>query len=814
MRMQLRDLAPGQTYAVQWRTNTGEMLSEWSQIQYFTTTNDLVAPSPVTGLSFFDSGTSMIAEWTAPTTDAAGKPLNDFRHYRITVTDGTANADFIVSGPKFELSRSENIRIFGTLKSSVTVFVRAVDNNYNESTALSVAASPANPPVPSTPVIGTYLGLMYLTWNGKTATATDMPVNFSYCEVHVSTTTNFTPSDTTYVTRITGVGSGAKAIIPGLTYGTTYYFKLVAVNDMMRKSAGSAQASGTPVRISGLDITNGQIGTDQINFTARDIGGANAYYPATTTAMNALTGVKSGDIAYITGSGYTTYKHNGTAWVLAPEIGKISGTKILTGTLTADAVGTNLIIASSANIGTAAIDAANISTVNAGSIRTGSLAADVKILAGPATGNHAEVTSGGIYVLGPAGNPDANGIVPIVPRVKMGTDTNDYFSIPNPNDISSTLAQIADDGTASFQGLSVETDIVIQGKKLLQDHLGPTMVKVVGAGNIAVAGLEQAGNVGIRSEYGLGQIAFPVEAGRAYMFFIRTPYWYTTGGGGVSQKLRIRNGGTPDLTSNSGVIMDLSYGTEPPGEWQNKEVVTFWPASFTGTAYLATTLQYFPPAGDTTTVIKVINGSLGMWAIDMGQTPAMTGNQSSLGGQLYGGAATTPTTPVQQYFYQSSANEIWVGKGDKVEMTNHADNAYQGWDPSGANGDMTTLIYWSGTDWPAVLAGARIDKMELFLYANHWYYASGGDAVIGTHGTRYRASWANNPRISPALKVETAWPRGAGRWCDISLWGDGFKSGYDRGIVLGPSGGTNLRYYGRFDGQAGQKPIIRVWYTK
>jgi hypothetical protein len=193
-----------------------------------------------------------------------------------------------------------------------------------------------------------------------------------------------------------------------LSYGTTYYVKLVAVNLQTKKSSPSAQGSGSPLRITGLDIEDGQISVSEINFTAFDIGGANAYYVATTTARDALTGVKNGDIAYITGSGYATYRYNGTTWLTAPEIGVIAGTKILAGTLTASAVGTNLLITASANIGTAVIDQANISTVSAGSIVAGTMSADVVVsgrFASPSlTGARREMNSVGFQAWDASGN--------------------------------------------------------------------------------------------------------------------------------------------------------------------------------------------------------------------------------------------------------------------------------------------------------------------------------------------------------------------------------------------------------------------------
>jgi hypothetical protein len=62
-------------------------------------------------------------------------------------------------------------------------------------------------------------------------------------------------------------------------------------------------------------------------------------------------------------------------------------------------------------------------------------------------------------------------------------------------------------------------------------------------------------------------------------------------------------------------------------------------------------------------------------------------------------------------------------------------------------------------------------------------------------------------------KTVSGWPKPGGLWVTLpsSLYA-GFKSGTYRGFGFGPSGGTNLLYYGRFNGGTGAK--IRVTYTK
>lgn len=408
MRMMLRDLAPGQDYAIQYRLNNGVDVTEWSQISRFRTDGDITAPAPVTGLTWGSSGSSFVAKWTAPTTDALGAPLRDFKDYQVIISAGATSRTYYVPTPTFEFTLFQNAELFGSIAATVNISVKARDNTGNLSTAATASYTESAPPVPATPTVSAYLGQLVITWNGNPASGVRNPISLDHVEVHVSTTSGFTPSESTMKARFSGAFPGPQSVLLSeLAYGVLVYIKLVSVNRFGAKSTPSAQVSGTPVRISGLDIQDGQIGTAQINFTAYDIGGANAYYPASNAARDAIVGAKTNDIAYVTGTGYTTYRYNGTTWVAAPEIGVIQGSKILAGTVTSSAVGTNLLITTSANIGTAAIDSANIAGLNAAKITAGTMSADV-IMSGrfatASTGARREVNSVGFQAFDASSN--------------------------------------------------------------------------------------------------------------------------------------------------------------------------------------------------------------------------------------------------------------------------------------------------------------------------------------------------------------------------------------------------------------------------
>lgn len=376
MREILRDLVPGQDYAVQFQSVGSDAVSEWSPVYRFRTAGDVTAPAPITGLIWRATGSSFLGVWDAVTTDGDGGALKDFKDYEVTVTADSISKVFYVTQPTFELTLAMNADTFGSIAFTVQIDVRTRDQTGNRSSPVSATATEDTPPKPSTPVAIPYIGGVQVSWDGNPATGVRNELNLDHVEIHASKTSGFTPNSATLIGRFEGVFPDTQIqTFTNLDYGDAYYFKLVAINRFGRAGTPSDQATATPTRISGIDIEDGQIGVDQINFTAYDIGGANAYYPATTTARDAIANAKANDIAFVTGAGYATYRYNGSSWVSAPEVGVVQGSKILAGTVTSNAVGTNLLITAAANIADAVIDNAKITSLDGAKINAGTITA-------------------------------------------------------------------------------------------------------------------------------------------------------------------------------------------------------------------------------------------------------------------------------------------------------------------------------------------------------------------------------------------------------------------------------------------------------
>lgn len=797
IRILLSDLMPGTQYAVKFRgTNGLGGASEWSQVQRFTTTNDLIHPGNVTNLTWSDTGDSLMATWDKVIVNEDSTAFNDFRSYHVQVTDGTTLVDYYPLDNRFEFSRSMNVATFGTYKNNLTIKVWAVDMTHNESrTATTAVASPAAPPTPSTPTVGTYLGLLLVTWDGKQANGTAMPSNTNYCEVHVSTISNFTPSASTYLDRVYSSGAASKVTLTGLAYGTLYYVRLVAVSFAGKSSGPSTQASGTPTRISGLDITPNGLGTGQINFTAYDIGGANAYYPATTTARDAIVGAKNGDIAYVTGSGYATYRYNGSAWVSAPEIGVIQGSKILAGTVTSNAVGTNLLITNKANIGNAVIDQANIATVNAASITTGQLSVGQKIIAGPVADTHAEMSDTGFRVF--RKDPLDSSIDEVI---RLGTTTNDYFAI-----IDSTgglKASVDDSGQGNFSGLNVKGDPVFMGQAF--SKWVSSVPGGGGAGTVIPGAQNTVGWHGgalinsVTSEIGLIEVAVTVDSSRLYM--VIPSFYFAASDANTFIQVTVRDGGTGVPSINSPIVMRDYFSSGNNGGWtlpaQRVRAMTF---ATSGMHRLLLTAAASPGSIN---VLGTEGDAPTLMVIDCGP---FRGNPASVN---RGGGSTA--IPTQQYYWEGVPAAMARYRGNGVARSDTTD-IVQGYDPSGFNGDGSG---WWTFNLPSITG--TVDRVDWYTYTNSTYFNSGGRALWSPiHGG---TGWPiSGIAMAGAWDPGVTYPKPGGVTVTLpSSWNSMFTnagSGGNRaiGVAAGPSGGTNETYYCRFDGPSAR---LRIWYTQ
>lgn len=99
---------------------------------------------------------------------------------------------------------------------------------------------------PSTPTAEARLGTITVKWDGFDDGGDVPPPYLAYTEVHLSTSSTFTPDSTTLKGRMERLGYN-ELVIANLTYGTTYYAKLVFVSTTGAATQASEASTGVTV---------------------------------------------------------------------------------------------------------------------------------------------------------------------------------------------------------------------------------------------------------------------------------------------------------------------------------------------------------------------------------------------------------------------------------------------------------------------------------------------------------------------------------------------------------------------------------------
>lgn len=282
---------------------------------------------------------------------------------------------------------------------------------------------------PSTPTVsGTVQGIR-VTWDGNNNAGETYPPD-AFVEVHVSTTSGFTPSTSTLRGRLIGPGMFT---VFGLTAGTTYYARLVGVDAYGNTTTPSVQASSTTGLTTTGDYGTATIDAGAVSFNARTIGGI-----TTTVGSTTPTSPVTGDIWLDSTGGAIVHKRwDGTTWVTQAwgssslSANCITATQIAAGAVTAGAIAANAVTAEKINAsaitadkiaaGTITGDKIAANTIDASKISAAFItASDVNGNVTSISGN--SITSGTITGRTVQSSSGANRIV------LNNADTLDFFS--------------------------------------------------------------------------------------------------------------------------------------------------------------------------------------------------------------------------------------------------------------------------------------------------------------------------------------------------------------------------------------------------
>jgi hypothetical protein len=173
-----------------------------------------------------------------------------------------------------------------------------------------------------------------------------------------------------------------------------------------------------------------------------------------------------------------------------------------------------------------------------------------------------------------------------------------------------------------------------------------------------------------------------------------------------------------------------------------------------------------------------------------------------------GGAAVTATKT-----YTKTYNAVWSRRYGNAGYTDGT--VYQGY-YSSTWGTQKSMIYFGTQPFTDMGSTAKVSKVEIYLYNNHWYYNGGGTAHIGAFtGTTEPTSFGG----SGVNLTVSSWPVGAGKWVTLpSSWNSTWNATTPyRGITLGADLGssTDKTYYGYFSGVGdSHPPQLKITYTK
>jgi hypothetical protein len=244
----------------------GANYSNWSAV-YTSAAPSNTPPNNIASMTSTAGKDSITYNWPASTN-------TDLKNYEVTFSTSPTFA----SGNITYLTGLSNSLTVGGLTYGTTYYarVRAVDTggltssswSSTNTTSTGTMPSPTDGYAPSsspTPNVTGRLNSLYVTWTPVETNSNGGAQNDAVTyDVHLSTTTGFTPSSGTKVTEVTAA-SALISNLPGtttaLSYGTTYYVKLVA-RDRDGSAAAGAQGSGTLSKVASTDVTS--IGADLI----------------------------------------------------------------------------------------------------------------------------------------------------------------------------------------------------------------------------------------------------------------------------------------------------------------------------------------------------------------------------------------------------------------------------------------------------------------------------------------------------------------------------------------------------------------------
>ncbi|MEU9775298.1 hypothetical protein [Streptomyces sp. NPDC047968] len=400
------------------------------------------------------------------------------------------------------------------------------------------------------------------------------------------------------------------------------------------------------------------------------------------------------------------------------------------------------------------------------------------VLTTPGGGQRAELSPAGLRLFDEQGGE----------AVSLTTGTPNYLTLTDGS--GTAVATIDQDGNTGVGNLAVAGELTVGGQSL------ESYLSAFPRGLVAID--YQATSVTASStDYGFVELSFDADPTRMYKVVLDCYADPSPAGGELVVTLKDGGANTPSVSSPQ--IQSGIYPM-PTGGYRRIHLETIRSGAAFGAGLHRLLVGFRCQQGPSGQTVRLFGGSNHpgvMYIEDIGPYRPETGKYNNGGG--------TAEPPTKQYTQTYTAS--WSGTYANRSSYNsyYGNKCVQGYYSSN-NGTQAALIGFPsslGSD----LSGAKIQKVELYLYYDHWYYNGGGKAVIKAHSHTSRPS-----KFSSDSEAQTiSWGRNVGKWIDIT---NVFDSTAWRGVALDPNS-TDKTYYGRAQG-VGQAhpPQLRVTYIK
>ncbi|MEV4741565.1 hypothetical protein [Streptomyces sp. NPDC049555] len=699
--------------------------------------------------------------------------------------------------------------------------LRALVGQQPDGTSGVTVVNGPTPPAPVAPTVTSAMGALAVSWDGRYEGGAVSPLDFARVEVHIAPTEGFEPDSGTLRGTIETAQGGSVTVPLGYQ---TWWARLRTRSLSGATSPATRAVAGEPRQTGTADIAAGSITADKLSIGSTgnllpdpgfETGGAEARITALGLpwARIDLGGHDSARCLTIDTTGgeprwfpYEPFPVNpgdlywlgvhyrcSTAWagerVAISLVWKDATGKILdTGTVAApqpqpDGGWRRITGKVRAPEGAVRAEARLEAVGTAGQVSFDN-AECRSIMTSAVTGERAEIAPDGVRLYDGQGEQ----------VVSLVTGAPNYLSLTSHDGTS--VASISEDGAAGFQSLAVAGKLTWRGDDLqtVLDRLPKGIV----AYNRQTNPVTTTG-----TEVGWVELPFVADPNRMYRIVLDAHAMPSVAGGEL--RLRLRDGGAKAPDTNSPMIQSAVYQLTRNTSWQRSRLELVRSGEGLGAGLHRLLFTYDNKEGPSGQYVKLIGGEqfpAVMYVEDIGPRLPETGGLNAAGGS----SSQPAPKPVPQQ-YTKTYTATWSGSYDRRSSYSdfYADKILQGY-YSETHGTLASLAGFS-SDVAKDLAGATVQRVELFLYFDHWYNSSGGTAVIKTHGYGSRPASFSSYSASKAVDFG----RNEGKWVDIT---DLFDPSKTRGIALDPNSTVDT-YYGRAHG-VGQAnpPLLKVTYTR